>query len=73
MKLQITYRLFYADRNITKIVNVDRVLDKTQAENLFRKWARAKFKNAKKIEILEMFEIEKDATFEKLKEMFKMN
>jgi len=73
MKIQITYKLFYKDRNQTKIVNIDNCVDNTHADNKFHNWSKRKFKNAFKIEIVDRQEIKEDITLDYLKTMFNMN
>ena len=71
MKIQITYKIHYLDRTILKIVNIDNCIDKAHAKERFNLWANIKFKNAIKIEIEDIKEM--DVSLEYLKKMFNMD
>lgn len=75
MKVQVTYRLHYKNRNVTKAVNIRRCLDKTHAETKFFIWARKKYINARQIDVIMLKDlnehnIDKNSTVNRLKEMF---
>ena len=73
MIFEITYRLFYTNESVTKIVKVSKAIDKEHALRAFNIWSRRKFSSAIRMGILSCIPKDKDITLEGLKIMFNMN